>query len=82
MELQQIREQYVDIANQMDVLRKQQNELANHLIKIFDDEPDKEKKEQIIEMVFENKVQELHEYYFRKTYLEGKTYPNVEWNEN
>ena len=69
----EIRIRYVEINKQMEALRDQQKVLADELIKIMEAEPDVTKREEIVDMVFADKVQQLHEHYFRKIHIEGRT---------
>jgi hypothetical protein len=65
----QIKNEYSEIDNQLKELHKKQNQLSKSLIEVLDNETDINKRKEIIDFVFADKVEEVHEYSFRKMYL-------------
>jgi len=65
----QIKNEYSEIDNQLKELHKKQNQLSKSLREVLDNETDINKKKEIIDFVFADKVEEVHEYSFRKMYL-------------
>lgn len=65
----QIKNEYSDIDKELKELHKKQNKLSKILRKVLDNEIDINKRKEIIDFVFANKVEEIHEYSFRKMYL-------------
>jgi seryl-tRNA synthetase len=68
-EIIQIKNEYSEIDNQLKELHKKQNQLSKSLIEVLDNETDINKRKEIIDFVFADKVEEVHEYSFRKMYL-------------
>jgi flagellar biosynthesis chaperone FliJ len=65
----QIKNEYSEIDNQLKELHKKQNQLSKSLREVLDNETDINKRKEIIDFVFAGKVEEVHEYSFRKMYL-------------
>ena len=65
----QIKNEYSEIDNQLKELHKKQNQLSKSLREVLDNETDINKRKEIIDFVFADKVEEVHEYSFRKMYL-------------
>jgi flagellar biosynthesis chaperone FliJ len=65
----QIKNEYSEIDNQFKELHKKQNQLSKSLREVLDNETDINKRKEIIDFVFADKVEEVHEYSFRKMYL-------------
>lgn len=65
----QIKNEYSEIDNQLKELYKKQNQLSKSLREVLDNETDINKRKEIIDFVFADKVEEVHEYSFRKMYL-------------
>ena len=65
----QIKNEYSEIDNQLKELHKKQNQLSKSLRDVLDNETDINKRKEIIDFVFVDKVEEVHEYSFRKMYL-------------
>ena len=65
----QIKNEYSDIDKQFKELHKKQNQLSKSLREVLDNETDVSKRTEIIDFVFADKVEEVHEYSFRKMYL-------------
>jgi flagellar biosynthesis chaperone FliJ len=65
----QIKNEYSEIDNQLKELHKKQNQLSKSLREVLDNETDINKRKEIIDFVFADKVEEVHEYAFRKMYL-------------
>ena len=64
-----IKSDYGEVKFLLNDLYKQQNELSKKLREILDKETDVSRRKQIIDFVFENKVEEVHELALRKMYL-------------
>ena len=69
MELSEIRKQYVETEKQLKVLHDQQKQFLGRIMYILDNEPSEAKRKKIIDKVYKGKVEEVHEYFLRKTYL-------------
>jgi seryl-tRNA synthetase len=65
----QIKNEYLDIDKQLNELHKKQNQLSKSICEILDNETDIDKRKEIIDFVFADKVEEVHEYALRKMYL-------------
>ena len=65
----QIKNEYLDIDKQLNELHKKQNQLSKSLREVLDNETDINKRKEIIDFVFADKVEEVHEYALRKMYL-------------
>ena len=65
----QIKNEYSDIDKQLKELHKKQTQLSKLLREVLDNETDINKRKEIIDFVFADKVEEVHEYSFRKMYL-------------
>jgi predicted transcriptional regulator len=65
----QIKNEYSEIDNQFKELHKKQNQLSKSLREVLDNETDINKRKEIIDFVFADTVEEVHEYSFRKMYL-------------
>tara|TARA_R110000868_G_scaffold224034_2_gene475898 strand:+ start:499 stop:786 length:288 start_codon:yes stop_codon:yes gene_type:complete len=65
----QIKNEYSEIDKELKELHKKQNQLSKSLRKVLDNETDINKRKEIIDFVFADKVEEVHEYSFRKMYL-------------
>ena len=65
----QIKNEYLDIDKQLNELHKKQNQLSKSIREILDNETDIDKRKEIIDFVFADKVEEVHEYALRKMYL-------------
>jgi len=65
----QIKNQYLYIDKQFNELHKKQNQLSKSIREILDNETDIDKRKEIINFVFADNVEELHEYALRKMYL-------------
>jgi hypothetical protein len=64
-----IRKQFVETSKQLEVLWANQRRLCGEVIKLLKDEPDINKRKEIIDVVFADKVEEVMEYFFRREYL-------------
>ena len=73
MEASEIRKKYVKLDEEISELRIQQRGLAQEVKTLLDKEEDQAKRKDIIDFIFKDKVEEVLEYYFRKTYIEGRT---------
>lgn len=67
--IQKIKSDYNETKVLIDNLCKQQHELSKKLQEILKNETDVSRRKQIIDFVFENKVEEIHEFALRKMYL-------------
>jgi seryl-tRNA synthetase len=65
----QIKNEYSDIDKELEELHRKQNQLSKSLREVLDNETDIDKRKEIIDFVFADKVEEVHEYSFRKMYL-------------
>ena len=65
----QIKNEYFEIDKKFKELHKKQNQLSKSLRKVLNNETDINKRKEIIDFVFADKVEEVHEYSFRKMYL-------------
>jgi flagellar biosynthesis chaperone FliJ len=65
----QIKNEYLDIDKQLNEIHKKQNKLSKSIREILDNETDIDKRKEIIDFVFADKVEEVHEYALRKMYL-------------
>jgi hypothetical protein len=64
-----IKKEYLDVDKQLHDLRIKQNQLSKLIREILDNEPDVNKRKEIIDFVFADKIEEMHEYTLRKMYL-------------
>lgn len=69
IKISQIKNQYLDIDKQLNELHKKQNELSKSIREILDNETDIGKRKEIIDFVFSDGVEEIHEYALRKMYI-------------
>ena len=69
MNINKIKTDYIKYNNQLTKVWGKQKDLAHKLKDILDKEENIEKRKEIIDLVFADKVEEFHEHFFRKTYL-------------
>jgi len=66
--LSKIKKDYLDIDKQLNDLHIKQRQLGNLVYAILDNETDVNKRKEIIDFVFADKVEEVQEYALRKLY--------------
>ncbi len=65
----QIKNEYIETNKQLNELYQKQNKLSKSVREILDNETNLDKRKDIIDFVFADNVEEIHEYSLRKMYL-------------